>query len=239
MNLGKEEEKTKMLHAMKTVKEIFKKHNIHYWLDRGTLLAVVRHGDFIPWDDDVDIGLWYTSILDIFKTKADFEKTPYELYYTNGHFSIRDRETKDHMVCLLFRDLYEGKYQWTYYYPPLTFLIFLLEANDEKYIEDSMKIKPNFAPFVRIFRHIPKDGRVFLEEILLKIQITFKLFRRFTKASDKSFLEFSTCKFYGETYPVPTIPEVYLKEFYGENWKTPMYKGKVITEWENKPIRIL
>lgn len=45
------------LYIMDEIKRICDLHNIKYFLDCGSMLGAVRHNGFIPWDDDLDVGM--------------------------------------------------------------------------------------------------------------------------------------------------------------------------------------
>ena len=45
------------IEVLSEIDRICKKFGIRYFADCGTLIGTVRHGGFIPWDDDLDIGM--------------------------------------------------------------------------------------------------------------------------------------------------------------------------------------
>lgn len=52
-----EEAKKIELDILLDLAEFCEKHGLRYFMAYGTLLGAVRHGGFIPWDDDVDVQM--------------------------------------------------------------------------------------------------------------------------------------------------------------------------------------
>ena len=49
-------------------------NDLDYWMDYGTLLGAVRHNDFVPWDDDLNVGMMrrdYTALAEVLPGQID------------------------------------------------------------------------------------------------------------------------------------------------------------------------
>ena len=67
----------KILEIVKDIDALCKKNNIEYYITYGSCLGAVRHGGFIPWDDDFDIMLKfedYQKFIEVCKEQLDKSK---------------------------------------------------------------------------------------------------------------------------------------------------------------------
>ncbi|MBQ7822554.1 MAG: LicD family protein [Clostridia bacterium] len=79
----------KILDIMKYIDTLCRKNSITYYIMGGTALGAIRHGGFIPWDDD----------LDIFMTPAEYAKFT-DAFNADSHpdFVLQEwRTTPDHL----------------------------------------------------------------------------------------------------------------------------------------------
>lgn len=82
------------IEVLEEIKRVCKKHDIRFFADWGTLLGTVRHGGFIPWDDDLDIGMLrndYMRFLEIAPTELGEIFRLKSVYCDSTHNNVKAR----------------------------------------------------------------------------------------------------------------------------------------------------
>lgn len=80
-----EERKKIQLDMLREIDSFCRENKIKYSLAYGTLLGAIRHGGYIPWDDDVDIFMTFPDILK-FRSLFKSEKLQYCDIETVKHY---------------------------------------------------------------------------------------------------------------------------------------------------------
>ena len=92
----------RMLDMLLYLDKVCKENEITYWLAAGTCLGAVRHGGFIPWDDDIDIFMMeneYKKLIDLILSnphpqfKIQIKKT--DSNYFLSWAKLRDTHSKN------------------------------------------------------------------------------------------------------------------------------------------------
>ena len=86
--LNKDEVCSLQVGILDAVAAFCEKNQIHYWLDSGTLLGAVRHGGYIPWDDDIDVGM----------LRPDFIRFMNSFNSDDSRFQVTCRELDENCV---------------------------------------------------------------------------------------------------------------------------------------------
>lgn len=68
----------RILGNLLTVDKVCRDHGLRYYIYDGTMLGAVRHGGFIPWDDDLDIAMPREDYEVFIKHANDWLPNPYE-----------------------------------------------------------------------------------------------------------------------------------------------------------------
>lgn len=84
---------------------ICREHGLNYYILFGTMLGAVRHKGFIPWDDDIDVGLPREQYELLIEHAAEWFPAPYEFlcYETNPRFVFGFGKMQDSNTTIIER----------------------------------------------------------------------------------------------------------------------------------------
>ncbi|GFI01229.1 hypothetical protein IMSAGC005_00051 [Lachnospiraceae bacterium] len=206
------------LELLQEIDRICRKHNIHYNIIAGTLLGAVRHGGFIPWDDDADVALLrpeYEKFCKVCELELDKERFYFQDHkntsgYRWGYGKLRRkntvflREYQEHMPYEqgVFIDIFPLDYAPNNYYVRCfhNFKCFIYR----KFFWSEVGKAADKKKFMRgIYRMMSK-----VPEIKLKSS-----FNRFVKKSNKKRTNWVRIL----TFPTPNKKYGYLVKWYEES----------------------
>ncbi len=73
------------IEVLEDIVEVCRKNDIRYFADAGTLIGAIRHGGFIPWDDDLDIVM----------LREDYEKFLEHANELPGNYTVLNWRNRD------------------------------------------------------------------------------------------------------------------------------------------------
>ena len=89
---------SKLLEMLKWFDAFCRAHRLRYYAVGGTLLGAVRHGGFIPWDDDIDVAM----------PRPDYERLAALIGdSTTEHYYLETVHSKDASYCYPYFKLYD------------------------------------------------------------------------------------------------------------------------------------
>ena len=95
----------RILDILMAVHQVCEEHGLRYYIIAGTLLGAVRHKGFIPWDDDLDIGMPRKDYDLLMAHAQEWMPTPFEVvsYETDKTYPLPFAKIQDASTTLIER----------------------------------------------------------------------------------------------------------------------------------------
>lgn len=80
--------KNRLYEMLELIHQSLSASNIEYWLIGGSLLGYERHGEIIPWDDDIDVGI---KVIDLDSVRRQLEHAvkEHDMRVENTDFGLK------------------------------------------------------------------------------------------------------------------------------------------------------
>lgn len=229
----------RMLEILLYIDKICKENNIKYWLSSGTLLGAVRHGGFIPWDDDLDIEMLREDYEKFLKVFTDNDNYALQTYKSDENYFRTFAKVRD-----LHSEISEFELDRYYKYRGLYVDIFSIE----RVPKCICRLYGGVFEVIGRWRRKCGDNKFlwhilkcFQKITLWTIPIARPIFRIFTKDLHHSygsgFLKerhiedihpLTSVQFEGYTFPAPNNVDSYLRLIYGDYNRLPDIDSFVI-----------
>lgn len=223
------------LRLLRVFDYICRKHGLTYWLAGGTLLGAIRHDGFIPWDDDIDVGM---PLEDAKRFLALADK---ELPGDVSWGRTVSAYAKSHHPCIKLYDAYSSAYTKDSDYASIKHIGISLDIFVWiEYVNDSgilFKVLYWMMHNIRrlshfsITRHLVKPGLMVLDSIFRylnngsKIGMGHHPYETTKRAGDvfprNILLPTKSIKFEGYEFTGPADPHEYLSRAYGDYMRLP------------------
>jgi len=219
---------------LKDIKNSCDKNNIIFWLRDGTILGAVRDKKVIPWDSDIDIGIWRKDFEKLYFVQIDMNNLGYETLIHNDEIppSLNIVKNDCNMDIAAYTSK-NGKISTEYveskglFGEILNYLLWILNLRIEVK-EDRIphNITKKIIKFCKIIPNNIRDGLILFLNDIYKNKAT----NHFVKTIPSHYyMNLSKINFYGTQVNIPTEIDDYLLFRYGKDWKTPKKFKKVTT----------
>lgn len=251
--ISEKELKNLQVDILKYVHAFCMANNIVYWLDFGTLLGAIRHNGYIPWDDDIDIGMLrkdYDRFMELFYD--DSSRYRFVCAENDDEYSLAAGKVVDTQTVLYEPD--ETGFKTAVYID-----VFVHDnAPDSEREVDKMYKKREFFSYLNIARIHSKSIRTSLtRRAIFKIihicikGVPYNFFAKKMIANSKKYSEVKTerignfvgvskftCSrelvskvidhnFEGELFKIPCRYDEWLRLSYGDYMKLPSVENRV------------